>query len=195
MKIKVSSKSMRLKFQPCEGEYIQNVCRGQCCHGGKGGAKVYVSKSQQQGFIDRGFNIVDGGFFEVKESDDKKCPLWDKSTGFCKEQFTTKPHFCKPSPFYLNKNNTLIAKYRFLRMICYGGEGAVEMYKAHPWSLEQILGKQEAKRLTEHLDAGGGDTEVEMPDDVLEWFQEGIAAHKTHPTSLATIKNNEKTCT
>lgn len=155
--IKVSSKMMRQMFKPCTAEYINANCLGRCCQGTEE-IKVTIHPTEKTKFEQLGAQI-DGEFIAADERG--LCPFKDDN-GLCKIH-ADKPMGCRFSPFTLNPNNTLIVRNRYRCLKCYGGEESIPAYKAHEWSLCQVLGDKEAQRIINHLDSGGGDITAKMP--------------------------------
>lgn len=158
--IKISSKWARKKF-PCYPEYIINNCRGRCC---EGTGKILVSLLPGEEKYHRDFlgcKVKEGKL--LAHSDSKKC-VHKNSNSLCNLHNTAyKPFGCVASPFTLNKNNTLIVRYRYTRLKCHGqGEPAYITFFA---SLVLLFGQREAARIKMYLDAGGGDMVAIMHDE------------------------------
>lgn len=155
--IKVSAAMLRQRFQVCEPGYITGVCRGRCCES-VDGLRVTVHPTEAEKYRAKGAEI-EGGFFRA--APDGRCPF-KSPDGLCLTH-ADKPLGCRFSPFTLNGNDTLIVRNRYRCLGCYAGDGALPAYRAHRWSLVQIVGEAEADRITDHLEAGGGDITVEIP--------------------------------
>jgi hypothetical protein len=81
-----------------------------------------------------------------------------------------KPFGCIASPFTLNHRDTLVISNRYRRLVCYK-DGGRPAYRAFATSLRLLFGPAEAERITEHLDAGGGDLEAGMLAEAYENLQ------------------------
>ena len=162
-KVKVSAKSLMLEFVPCSPEFIDSVCKGRCCDAPSrpDGCMVTIHPDETATIEARGGVVVDGLLKPLRGK--KGCPF--KSGGLCNLHGTDdKPFGCIASPFTLNKNNTLIVRNRYKMLPCYkASDGKRPAYKAHNASLELIFGKDEAKRIVNHLDQRRGDIEATMP--------------------------------
>ena len=166
VRIKVSAKMMRRLFQVCTKEHILNICHGKCCTSSTKsidnlGVAIHYTEDKEK-YIKMGAKI-EGNFILA----DKRglCPFQDNN-GLCIVH-NDKPIGCRFSPFNINSNNTLIIRWRCMRIMprysCFGGPGAIMAYKAHPWSFSQVLGAGEASRVTKLLDNGSGDIIAYMP--------------------------------
>jgi len=173
VKVKVSSKMMRLMFQHCTLEHVRNVCNGKCCQG-SGVRNVVVVPEEAQKFISQGA-LVENGIL-VPDAKRKRC-VFKNDDGTCRVH-ESKPLGCSFSPFTLNRSNTLIVRRRYICMKdCYGGDNTIVAYKAHAWSLAQLFGEKEAKRITAILDGGAGDFDAYMPAKHYNAIRYGDAAH------------------
>jgi hypothetical protein len=157
VKVNISSKWARHKFK-CSLDYIKQVCGGRCCQGSD---KVLISllPSEEQQHIDNGKDVQNG----LLQPDPKtgQCP-YKGEHGLCSIHGSEqKPFGCIASPFTLNKGNTLIVRDRYTKLKCHGeGQPA---YHAFRGSLDLLFGADEAQRIVEHLDNGGGDIAANMP--------------------------------
>ena len=143
MNIKISEKWLQYKFN-CNIDTILNLCHGRCCEGSN---RILVSLLPEEEiyFKSLGYNIENHLLMPIN----KKCPF-KLDSGLCKLHETTdKPFGCIASPFTLNKNNTLIVRYRYSRLCCAGsGQPA---YKTFYPSLELLFGNV-AKEIEKDLD-------------------------------------------
>lgn len=160
--IKVSAKMARLEFAACEPGFIQN-CKGACCRSSKSptGTLISINPAEQLDIELKG-GKVETGLLQPAEGQ-RKCPFQDDNH-LCQLHGTAqKPAGCIASPFTLNKNGTLIVRHRYLHLPCYKAERRLPAYKAFRAALTFLLGAKEAARLHAHLDAGGGDLDVQIP--------------------------------
>jgi DNA modification methylase len=158
--VKISVKSLQQLFQPCEPEYIKNVCHGRCCEGGKGQILVTIHESEQKRIKELGGEVQDG--FLVDSEGCGLCPF--KKEHLCSIH-EDKPFGCKASPFTLNKNDTLIIRNRYRLLTCYKTPDAIPAYKAHRWSLEQIFGVKEVERIINEIEKGAEEVHAVMPSE------------------------------
>lgn len=86
-----------------------------------------------------------------------------------------KPFGCIASPFTLNKQGTLIVRNRYRLLKCYGDEPTEPAYRVFRQSLDMLFGNEEATRLCEHLDNGGGDITGYMHRTAYEMLLENDA--------------------
>jgi len=161
-KVKISLAFMRQKFQPCEPDYIANVCHGRCCQGSEG---LMVTVHSSEIFEDSPGNGVFCGAkvkdnFIVDEAGTGICPF--KKDHLCSIH-EDKPFGCKASPFTINKNNTLIIRNRYRLLKCYNTPEGVPAYIAHRWSLDQIFGREIVEEMIPHLENGTEDFYVRIP--------------------------------
>lgn len=171
--ITVSAAMLRQRFQVCEPGYIRSTCKGRCCESADG-LKVTVHPSEAAKYREKGAEIRDG-FFVADENG--RCPFKTEE-GLCGTH-EDKPLGCRFSPFTLNKNDVLIVRNRYRCLGCYSGEGAVPAYRAHRWSLAEIVGEKEADRIDAHLEAGGDDLVVEIPARIHAVLRDNDAAKGT----------------
>jgi len=134
MNIKVSSKSLNLLFHPCTENFITNVCKGKCCQGSD---RIMVTIHESE-IIDEKFNgekVINNFLIPDHRN---LCPFKNIS-GLCNIH-KNKPIGCIFSPFTLNKNNTLIIRYRYIQLPCYRiKENKAPSYIAFRKSLETIF--------------------------------------------------------
>jgi len=171
-RIKISIPSMMQKFHPCTEEYIKTVCKGRCCEGSKG-IKVVVEDSEIDHIRALGASVEDNFIL----ADDRKLCPFKSDEGFCKihEQ---KPFGCKASPFILSKNDVLIVRNRYRLLRCFNAVGAIEAYKAHRWSLEQIFGCTEYEKLCNGIKRGGKDVYLLMEHSKYLIFKHNTQSRK-----------------
>lgn len=162
--VKVSAAMMRLPFEGCSPDYIRDVCHGRCCHLPKHpfGTIVRVEPDQAPALRKRGA-VVKGG---VLQTVDKKCVFHAPETGFCNLHGTAdKPRNCIQSPFILTTRDTLIVRNRYRMLICFKAAPALPAYRAFRSALNLLFGDQEAQRIVDHLEVGGGDLIAQMRGD------------------------------
>lgn len=163
-RIKISTKYLMQLFQACTADYIKCVCNGRCCESSSKLA-VYIHPEETH------FREKFKGQFQLDEFDmmipdaRNKCPF-KQDDGFCSVN-NDKPLACRFSPFALTKNDTLMVMNRYRMLICYKRkEGKIPVYKAHNWSLTQVLGKEQAARVIAELEAGKTDIVADIDDKV-----------------------------
>jgi len=166
VRVKVSAKMARLKFNGCDPDYIRDVCHASCCQSSTHptGTLITVHPTETAAMEARGATVLDGML--QPNPGEKKCPF---KTGehLCGLHFTPdKPFGCIASPFTLNKNGTLIVRNRYTKLKCYKDGNQIPAYKAFRASLDLIFGAEEAARICDHLDNGGGDLFAHMARDV-----------------------------
>lgn len=149
----------RLKFNPCEPEYIKKVCHGRCCQSSteKSGVLITIHPSEEYKITARG-GVVKNGLLQPKTGC-KVCPFKNKEH-LCSLHFTEdKPFGCIASPFTLTTKNTLIVRNRYRMLICFKQKNAnmVPAYRNFKASLDLLFGKKESERIVKHFDNGGGD--------------------------------------
>lgn len=156
-KIKISIPSLFQKFQPCEPNYIRQVCHGRCCQG-SGRLLITVHDSE----IERIKNLsaeLEGNFIKGKNG---LCPF--KKNHLCGIH-EDKPFGYKASPFTLSKNDVLIIRNRYRMLRCYNTPNAIPAYRAHRWSLEQIFGKDETQKIIDKIEGGALEIISEISDE------------------------------
>jgi DNA modification methylase/Fe-S-cluster containining protein len=171
-KVKISAKSLKQKFQPCEAEYIKKVCHGRCCEGSDG-LMVTVHDTEVDKFSK--LTKLDGNFI-LDESGTGICPF--KKDDLCSIH-EDKPFGCKASPFTLNKNNTLIIRNRYRMLRCYNTNEAVPAYQAHRWSLVQIFGEKEVDRIVAEIENGSDDVYANIDPHIMRMIKDNDASK--HP--------------
>lgn len=161
MKVKISGACITKRFN-CTKEYIRNVCHGKCCTGSN---KVLISLlPNEELFEQRIGNRVKEHKLQPN-SETKKCPHL-KRCGFCSIHFTKhKPFGCIVSPFTINKNNTIVIRYRYMVMKCCGsGEPS---YKTFRKSLVTLFGEEKTDKITEYYENGNTDDMFIDIDDAI----------------------------
>jgi len=155
--IKIANKWARNLFN-CNTEYILNVCKGRCCEG-TGRTMVSLTEKEQRKYIKGGFDVKDG--FLSPNFETGQCPN-KLISGFCGVHDTSmQPFGCIASPFTLNKNGTLVLRYRYTKFKCYGN--GLPAYKVFRKSLDLLFGKREAARICHILDTEKRDFIAKMP--------------------------------
>lgn len=153
----------RLKFNGCDLDYIQNVCKARCCESSvsPSGIVVSIHPTEEETIKAKGVEVKDGLLQPKKGC--KKCPF-KKEDNLCGLHFTEdKPFGCIASPFTLNKNGTLIVRNRYKMLKCYNDGKKLPAYKVFRASLDLIFGKEEAERICNRLDEGSGDFTAYIP--------------------------------
>lgn len=160
VRIKISTKSARELWNGCTVDYITNVCHGRCCTTGKGEMHVAVLDDEIPRIEALGGKVVNN---MLQPKPGGGCPF-QQANGFCSLHASgEKPMTCWLLPFTLNDNDTLIVKNRNRRLACYKQPPYQPTYKAYKKALDVMFGEQEAARITQRLDAGGGDFYANMP--------------------------------
>lgn len=161
----VSAKNARLLFEGCSAQFIQNVCKGDCCRlkSLPEGPIIKVEKDQQRSLESLGAKFVAG----IMQTVNARCVFFDEDTGFCGVHFSGhKPRSCIQSPFMLNSKDTLIVRNRYKLLPCYRAEGAVPAYVAFRAALDLLFGLEEAERICDHMrGCGSGDLMAYMLED------------------------------
>jgi len=149
MPIFVSSRWAHHRFA-CNLDYITNHCHGRCYEGSGGKILISLLPEETKKHTTLGFEVTEG--FLQPSPQTGKCPH-KAANGLCKVHNTDlKPFGCIASPFTLNKNSTLILRYRYSRLKCHGqGKLAFKVFRP---SLNLIFGNIEAVRICAILDAG-----------------------------------------
>ena len=149
--IKISSKFLNMKFK-CSVDYIENVCHGSCCSKGNGDLLICLLPDEVEYQNNNGFKTINGKMCADEKT--KRCPHQNK-LGCCDLHYTGhKPTGCIVSPFKINKNNTLIIRYRYVMMKCrvkdseVGGDFAYNVFKP---SLIKIFGEEQTNEIITKL--------------------------------------------
>lgn len=182
VRVKVSAKNMRLRFHPCDPEYIKNVCHSRCCDAPWHPQGILVAihpkeQAVQEAAVAVGAKVGSDGLLQPREGE-RLCPFKHKGNHLCTLHFTDhKPAECIWYPFTFNKNGTLIVRNRQKQLVCFKDRGPedkepVEAYKAYRTSLVLMFGGAEAERIAAHLDAGGGDLYAYARQSVLTMLGE-----------------------
>ena len=161
--VKISARSLRLRFNGCDPDYIRTVCRGACCESSTSptGTLITIHPSEQPRIEARGGAVIDG--LLQPRPGERRCPF-KTADHLCGLHGTPdKPFGCIASPFTLNRNDTLIVRHRYTRLKCYNDGARLPAYVAFRASLDLLFGPDEAQRICDHLDAGDGDLLATMP--------------------------------
>lgn len=161
--VKISAKSMRQVFHGCEVGYIRDVCKAACCRSSTSptGTRIALLPAEAVRETARGLTVLNGEL--QPRQGQHRCPH-QGDTGLCGLHSTgDKPFGCIASPFILSKRDTLIVRNRYRLLRCYR-DGDVPAYRAFATSLALLFGTVLADQITAHLDGGGGDLVVQMPD-------------------------------
>lgn len=163
VRVKVSAKMARLRFNGCDPDYIANVCHASCCQSSTSptGTMITVHPTEEAAIKARGETVVDG--LLQPRPGEKRCPFKTEQH-LCGLHFTDdKPFGCIASPFTLSPSGgTLIVRNRYRLLKCYNDGNKIPAYKAFRASLDLIFGTEEAQRICDHFDARGGDIIAEM---------------------------------
>ena len=163
VRVRVSAKMARLRFNGCDPDYIKNICHASCCQSSTSatGTIITVHPSEAAPLIERGAVIKDG-LLQPKPGE-KRCPF-KTGADLCGLHFTPdKPFGCIASPFTLSPSGaTLIVRNRYKMLKCYDDGAKQPAYVAFRASLDLIFGEAEAERICAHFANGGGDVAGEM---------------------------------
>lgn len=176
--VKISAASARQPFNGCAPAFIRDICHGRCCDAPTRptGTMITIHPSEEDRIGKRG-GVVRNGLLMPREGE-RRCPFKTEDH-LCSLHFTPdKPFGCIASPFTLNKNNTLIVRNRYRLLPCYKVGRMIPAYRAFSASLMLIFGTDGAKRITAHLDAGGGDLIVPIPTTIHAMLTENDAIKK-----------------
>lgn len=161
MKIKISKSWLTKKF-PCSEGYILNTCKGRCCQGS--GDKILVSllPEEEKTQKEMGYDIEGGKLKPFNNF----CPHKNLN-GLCRLHNTPqKPFGCILSPFTINKNNTLVIRYRYSRLKCFNK--GIEAYKVFRNSLVQLFGENQTTEIIEKIEKDDNNIYAEIKEDTLQ---------------------------
>ena len=162
VRVKVSAKMARLRFNGCDPEYIRTTCHASCCESSvhPSGVRIAVLRDERDALQARGAAIDADGYLQPVG---KRCPFKTEAD-LCGLHVTPdKPFGCIASPFTLNDNDTLIVRNRYTKLKCFKDGRQLPAYVAFRASLDLLFGAQEAARICAHMEGGGGDLEAAMP--------------------------------
>lgn len=178
--VRISSKSMRQRFNGCDPDFIANVCHAACCRSSThpSGTRVTIHRSEQGAIEARG-GIVVGGMLEPLPGE-KRCPFEDGTTHLCGLHGTAdKPFDCIADPFTLAPGGrTLVVRNRYRQFKCYNAGNRLPAYVAFRASLNLLFGSQGAAELCAHLRAGGGDIDMELAGRAGELLADASAIRR-----------------
>lgn len=179
--VKVSTKCMKQLFHPCTEEYIKKVCYGRCCRAHKGKILVAVAPTEE----DRLYKIAFRRAIPIRilggliQSENGMCPFRDIG-GQCLAHVYGKPLACCALPFtYSTTGKTLITKNRNRLLSCYNCQGAEPAYIAHRWSLEQIVGLANARRIAIYMKEGQEDFWIPVSDHLYNCLWNAIQVQRS----------------
>lgn len=184
--VKVSAASCRQRFHGCEPSFIRDVCHGRCCDAPTRptGTLITIHPSEEQRIVSRGVCVTDG--LLQPRPGERVCPFKTEDH-LCGLHYTPdKPFGCIASPFTLNRSGTLIVRNRYRLLPCYNVGPRLPAYKAFRASLALIFGRDLARSLSDHLDAGGGDIVLPVAPSIVERLRTNdaikhAATHRTGP--------------
>jgi hypothetical protein len=185
MRVVISAKWARVRFEGCSPDYIRTTCHGRCCHTSaqSDGTRIPVSDNEAAVLLGfPGVRVVDN-HLRPREGE-HGCPF-HAADGLCQIHMSgEKPLGCWLSPFVLRRGK-LCLRHRYVVLQCHRDfkDAGLPAYRAFASSLVRFFGPDEAARITAHLDAGGGDMVAEMLDDIA-------AAHMANE---ATLRGTEPT--
>ena len=171
-RVKISSKMARLLFNGCDPDYIRDVCHASCCDSKTHplGCVVTIHPSEQPEIELLGGVVRDG--LLLPRSGEKRCPF-KQADNLCGIHFSGhKPLGCIASPFTLNRNDTLIVRNRYRLLKCYNDGRKQPAYIAFRASLDMLFGADEAQRICDHLDGGGGDLYATIDKDTYRMLHD-----------------------
>ena len=152
-RIKISSRSLAIKFEGCSIPYIVNTCKGRCCSAPSDpkGFIVPLTRQEEGKFIDKYDVDVKDGFLMPVEGF-KGCPFLSEQ-GLCGVH-EDKPLICQLAPFTFNQNYTLVIKYRNIALKCCSDKSVAltPAYIAYRWVLVKLFGLEETKRIVKLMD-------------------------------------------
>ena len=174
--VKVSAKSVRLPFNGCEPDYIKNVCKAACCRSSARpeGALIAVTRDEARTIVFLGQKVRGGLIVTVN----KRCPFQKTDDHLCSLHGTpAKPTGCIASPFFLNRNDTLVIRHRYLALKCFNDGHKLPAYVAFRSSLNMLFGTEEAIRVCTHIASGGGDLTATMLEQHYQMLKHNFAVH------------------
>lgn len=155
--VKVSAKSMRLRFIQCGPDCIKNGCTAKCCDAPThpDGIRVYVHPDEEKPL--RAFGVKISKSFLMPQAGCRLCPFKteDHLCGLFGHE--ERPFGCIASPFMLNQRDTLIVRNRYKMLPCYQPTNGDFAYRVFRTSLVAIFGEQETAKIEAHLQTGGDD--------------------------------------
>lgn len=178
MRVRLSARWARVRFQGCTPDYIRDVCKGHCCESpsSPGGTKIPVTAAETPTLLGLPGVRIEGG---LMRGPDRRCPMHGPD-GLCTIHADgRKPIGCWLSPFVLH-GDRLDVRHRYVFFKCHTDykDTGLPAYRAFASSLRVYFGDAEAARITAHFDAGGGDLWADMRDDI----------HAAHTENEATIR-------
>lgn len=178
MRVRISARWARVRFEGCSPEYIRDVCHGHCCESptSPGGTKIPVTAAESRVLLGMPGTRVEAGLLR---GPGRRCPF-HAADGLCDLHGTGhKPIGCTLSPFVLH-GDRLDLRHRYVFFRCHTDfkSTGLPAYRAFGAALVTYFGPDEAARITAHFDGGGGDLEAEMLDDAA-------AAHRENEETIA----------
>lgn len=177
--VKVSAKSMRLRFHGCEPTFIRDVCHGRCCEGPTQPLGVLISITPTEtAAIEAAGGRVNQGLLMPKPGT-RLCPFKTDAHLCALHDSGIKPINCIVDPFTLNRCDTLIVRNRYKLYPCYDAGPRLPAYKAFPRALQRLFGDEMALRLTLYLDDdASGDITLPIRRQVYDALkQNDLAKH------------------
>jgi hypothetical protein len=170
VKVKISAKSLRLKFNGCDPDFIKDVCHAHCCDTTKKGVGciVTIHPTEEKQIEKYGAEVENS----LIKTDGEKCPFKNEQFLCDLHHTPDKPFGCIVSPFKLNDNGTLIVRHRYIQLKCYDAGKRLAAYKAFRPSLDLLFGRPGAENISNHLDNGGGDLTVEISKRIHSMLNE-----------------------
>lgn len=179
--IKVSAASARLLFEGCTVDYITSTCKGRCCSNprAKHGISIPTLPNERARLQALGGDIDEDGMLKA-DPVTKRCKFQSED-GLCSLHLGgDKPYVCWLSPFTINDNDTLVIKNRNKMLNCFKDKSVAKTpaYVAYIKSLEIMFGEAEARRIYDHLEAGGDDITAYMPRKNYDYIMAIRAEHR-----------------
>jgi len=152
--IKVSGKSAYLKFRECGPTCIANGCTAKCCDAPTTplGIKVSILDDDNIHMIldDNNVTVIDG--YMQPRSGERLCPFKSDEHLCLLHDTIYKPFGCIVSPFFLNRNSTLVVRNRYKLLPCYDKTGGERAYRVFSSSLKAIFTEDVYKHVVDRLD-------------------------------------------
>lgn len=168
IEVRISLACLRQRFQPCEPDYIREVCHGRCCEG-TGRILVSIHPSEQARIEAHGAQVQNGFLVPAANG---KCPF-KTPEGFCAIHENGQPLGCLVSPFTLNARNMLIVRNRYRCLRCYRSAPApAPAYMVHRRSLLRLFGSAQYAEIVRVVELGTSQITALMARtdyDIITW--------------------------
>jgi Fe-S-cluster containining protein len=157
--VKVSNKSMKIKFHGCDPDYIRNTCHAKC-ENSSGSSRfptvIALMEDEKDYIMSIGGNL-DGE--ELLYDTNHRCPFQTEDN-LCKLHHTAhKPFGCRISPLRLTDKNTLTIRTKYIYLGCHTKFkiNGLPLYEAFRSSLDLLFGNNESNRIVKHLNESDKD--------------------------------------